>query len=553
MTPEIADVSQPDEGVPRPPRAALFGALCGALFWVVVTAVGPRLPQLEGTIAEVDGVFPLRAVEAWHDAYAPGAGFLDKYPAFPSWLAGAWLALVESEFVDAAEPLVGLRTAEDRVHSVGLEPAHGRAVDAIRALSTAATAAVVALVAGLGVAWSVRAGVPRAVAWGASAVTAALFAASNVTLYHALSTNVDALVVALSLGAVALLAARRPRVLWSAPLVGLAVATKDPAYAIGAVMFVVAWRQGGPRRALGATGIALAVYAVATGAVVNPGAFADHARYLVSGGVDTVPRIDPTSPAAWWRLASHVVTLTAWSLGRLVPLAALAGLVLLATRRGTSTSAAWAAGLAVAAPLMLFVAPVRFVYARFLFVPYAVAAALAAVALGLLAEWAGWRWRALVVVAAAAAVGVDGERLGLFDLAAGRVTQTSPRRDAAAFVERVVPEGGRVVIFSSATHHPPPIDPRARRVELHALDAPARLLPTYRDAPPAARPDALVFMTFTMDPPTGEAAPRPEVQPVGKRVAGVYEVAAVFGAPLGRAAERVLPVRPLVTVLTRVE
>lgn len=545
--------SRPPEGVAAGAAAGLFGALCGVVFWLLVAFAGPRLPDLAGTIAEVDGVFPVRAVEAWHDAYAPGRGFLDKYPAFPSWLAGGLLAALEPEFVEAAAPLAGMSAPEDRVHSVALEPEHTDAVRAIRGLSTIAMAVVVALVAGCGVAWSVRAGISRGVAWGATAATTAAFAASNVTLYHAISTNVDALAVAFSLGAIALLAAERPRPWAAAVLVGLAVATKDPAYVVGPLLFVAVRDARGWGAAFGATGLSLVVYGAATGAFVNPSAFWDHATYLVSGGVDTVPRVDPSSPTGWWGLVVHVATLTTLSLGRVLPLAALVGLALLAGRRGAAGKTALVALLALVLPIVLFVVPVRFAYARFLFVPYAVGASLAAVALGTLAEAVGWRGRLGAVVGMALVLGVDGERVGAFDLAAGRVTATSPRRDAAAFVERVVPEGGRVVIFASAQHHPPPVDPRTRTVELHGLEMPEQLLPVYRGMAAQDRPDALVFMAFTMDPASGEDGERPAVLPVGQRVAGMYEVVAVFGAPLGRAAERVLPIRPLVTVLTRVE
>ncbi len=551
-------ISPPPGGATRGGRARLFGALVGVLYWLVVTFFGPELPHLAGTIAEVDGVFPLRAIEAWETAYAPGQGFHDKYPPLASWFAGGLLVLLEPDFVDAAQPYLGMYEAADRVNTVTLEPQHAAATRLIRMVSTVAMAWVVAVLAGCAASWAQRLGASRATAFGAAFIAAGAFGASNVVLYHALSTNVDALVLALSVTAVALLARETPRVFAAAICVGLAVATKDPAYVLGIVLFVAGWRSHGPLRALAATLVAFGVYAVASGMVVNFETWKLHVAYIVSSGVDTVPRFEPTSMTGWLQLARHIATTTAISIGHVVPLAGLAGLVLAvrAARRdgeAASTMRAWVVLLALLAPVVFFVLPIRFAFSRFLLLPYAMMTVMAAVAIARTAELAGWRGRLPACLALAAVVVLDGERTGAFDIAAGRVLHESPRNAAAAFTQGIIPEGSHVVVLAAAAHHPPPIDPIRWHVDPVGLEAMPFRLMRFRALPVDKRPEAVLIMDFSMDAPSGAAQPRPEPPPIGHHLEGMYEVMGVFGYPLGRAAERTLPVRPVVTVLKRLD
>src|SRR5215510_12469984 len=66
-------------------RASLVGVLLSA---ALAVALATRQPDLRPNMPEVDGVHPARALVALHDAYAPGVGFLDKYPPLGSFLFG---------------------------------------------------------------------------------------------------------------------------------------------------------------------------------------------------------------------------------------------------------------------------------------------------------------------------------------------------------------------------------------------------------------------------------------------------------------------------------
>ena len=93
---------------PAPPSSASpLGALRAALGWIVLGAalylfVWPGLERLSGpadlgpVMPEMDGVHPARALAALGTEYVPGAGFLDKYPPFGSYVMGVVCALVDA-------------------------------------------------------------------------------------------------------------------------------------------------------------------------------------------------------------------------------------------------------------------------------------------------------------------------------------------------------------------------------------------------------------------------------------------------------------------------
>ncbi len=70
-------------------RVAAVGA---ALVAALALALAARPPELRPIMPEVDGVHPVRALIALHTAFAPGGGFLDKYPPLGSFLFGLAVA-----------------------------------------------------------------------------------------------------------------------------------------------------------------------------------------------------------------------------------------------------------------------------------------------------------------------------------------------------------------------------------------------------------------------------------------------------------------------------
>ncbi|HZL99534.1 MAG TPA: hypothetical protein VFD43_04705, partial [Planctomycetota bacterium] len=66
-------------------------------------------------------------------------------------------------------------------------------------------------------------------------------------------------------------------------------------------------------------------------------------------------------------------------------------------------------------------------------------------------------------------------------------------------------------------------------------------------------PDGLVWMSFPTDRTSGLASEAVVPPRVGDTLGGLYEVAAVWGAPSGALPERALAVRPMVTLLRRLD
>ena len=87
---------------------------------------------------------------------------------------------------------------------------------------------------------------------------------------------------------------------------------------------------------------------------------------------------------------------------------------------------------------------------------------------------------------------------------------------------------------------------------MRGLDAIGTSLHAWQQGPQQQRPEALVIVSFDTELPSGHASESRTPPMVGDRLRGIYEVAAVFGVPVGVVPERTLPVRPTVTLLLRI-
>jgi len=563
-----------------------------ALIWLVVCAWCVRLPDLRPEIAELDGVHPVRAAQALRDAYRPGHGFLDKYPPLGAFVMGLAGELVDPGLLGAL-PVAPEALADDppRRREVlwPLRDRIARRLDAQRLLSGLAMAAAVALVGVLAARATVRhGGGPRA-ARAAGLAAAAMFGAAYPVLVYGATTNVDALALAAALAAVERLLAGRA--VTAGVLLGAAVATKDPAYAIAPALLAAAWlpdprpqdaghdpagghdhdhdvhdhlggvgglvvpepETGARRRVLAVLLGAAASYLVFGGVLVNSSTVVDHARYLLAGGVESVPtRIDHGDPVQWLRLVDYVrrllagVVVPAWA-GTLVVLAGLFGLARMDRR-----ARALLLGAAIG-PVLVFVLPVGFVYPRFLLPSWAMVAVGAGVLVSWAAQLARARGRPRLALAA----------LALPVLVVAGEARTWPslhgpdaRGVATARLERL-PAGTRVGVLSGTRGHGPVPDPARIPLEVHGLARVDAVMERWRVAAPAARPDVVLVLSFPYEPPDGRRVAPPAPPRAGEAVAGgLYRVAAVLGGGAleepARVPERTLAWRPRISWLEAV-
>lgn len=537
-------------------RATLALALAAAAAALLagLAAAGP--PDLRPVMPEVDGVHPVRALQALHTAYAPGAGFVDKYPPLGSVLLGLAAARADDWFSADAGDILRQSDPEQHLTLWRLRDRLAAMLDAERWVSrlamaaAAAAVAALALAAGTGVAGAALAGL--------------VFLASYPALYYGSTANVDALALAGQLWTLWLAIGRR----WLGAGVALAlsVAVKDPAYVLAPVLLAACWRAApagpptvaGPspsaagrgRRVGGMVLAAALVYAAASGLLTSPHAWWEHVRYLGSSGLGQVDRIDPVRPADVALLLGHVGDLLAGAIGWSGLLIGVAGLAGLLARR--APGAGVLAG-SVLATLALFVLPVGFAYVRFLLVP------LAVLAVGAGSELASLPGRlragparrragaaALLGVAAVLAVTLDG-RLAVHHPLAGPVAD--PRREAVAALQSLAPRGSRIVCFADEREHGPPLDPETWAVETPRLVGVNERLPGWRAAPFRDRPEFVLWMGFPIDRPSGRG-PVP-LQPPS--FAGLYEVIAEFGAATPGPVDRALAIRPRLQLLRRID
>ena len=518
-----------------------------AALMVVVLAVRP--PDLRPVAPEVDGVHPVRALEALATAFVPGRGFLDKYPPLPSVLFGLAAAAAQPGLAAATVGLVDLPERERAQRLWALRNPLAGALSAERLVSLLAMALAAALVARLGAELSRRAGASPSAAMLGATVAGVAFASSVTARYYAGTANVDALALLASLLCIERLVAGR--FVAAALAAALATACKDPAFVLGPVVLVAAWREGLPeparRRQVVACALAgLVAFALFSGALTSPATFAAHARYLVAGGVAGVDAVDKSSLTGWGRFAGHVLALFPGAAGWATTALGVIGLAACPARERSVLL------LAIAVTLAGFVAAVGFAYPRFVLLPQALLAAAAgvAVACGPWRALPGTRPRRLVRIAV----------LGLlaFDLG-GLVARTDvvldPARDpralfAAAVAERL-PEGGRLVLFAEHREHGPPLDPTRWDVTVLGLAEAESQLAAWRAAP-GQRPDLLGVLSFPTDLPSGAPSP-PHLPPKpGERLGGQFEVREVFGAPTGAWVERQMAVRPTLSLLAPV-
>lgn len=522
--------------------ALLAAALSGAL----------ALPQpdLRPVMPEVDGVHPLRALQALGTAFEPGGGFLDKYPPLGSFLFGLAVAAGDDgALARAVGPVLAAPEPERRVLLWELRDAVQAALSRERGLSRLAMAGCAALVVLLA-AQLAREALQRS-AWALAGPLAAgaLFAAGPVACVYAGTANVDALALLPALGCVLL--ALQGRWVATGAALALAVALKDPQVALVPVLLGAAASRGGRPALLRAGAAAAATYAVASGAATGPAIWLEHVRYLTRGGVEGVGGIDHGDAAAWGRLLAHV----GWLLW-----VAVGGSVLLVAvwRRPAPAGGRADQALVLAAalaPIPLFILPVGFAYARFLLPTVALLLACLGGALAraiagfpglaragsIAAAWA-CALLALVLVLA----------LTLPRPAPGSGPERDARRAVVARLDALAPGGGSVLLFADEREHGPPLDPSRWRVEVAGLNEVAPRLAALRDGPPDARPDHVLVMSFPTDPPSGASRDDPPPPQPGDRLAGLYVVTEVLRAPRD-GLTRAVAWRPDLTLLSRAD
>jgi hypothetical protein len=531
-------------------RATLIGVLLSAALAVALAA---RQPDLRPVMPEVDGVHPARALVALHDAYAPGVGFLDKYPPLGSFLFG--LAAAAGDVRGLSEQATSIVTSPPAVRRVQLWSVRDEVAGALareRWLSRLAMGAAAALVFLL----SRRlAGTTGAAPWWMLAgplLAVAIFCAWGPTRVYAGTANVDALALLPALGALLLLL--RERWVTAGAALALAVALKDPQVVLVPVVLGGAAWLGGRRALLRAGLAAAAVYAVASGALTAPGTWWEHVRYLAGGGVESVvERVDRGDPAGWGRLLLHVGALLLEYEGLmllLVVAACLRGLPADPTLR----RAWWLLLAAALAPVLLFVLPLGFVYARFLLLTQALLLAFCgavgtrsldqAVERRVPRAWlSAVTWLCLLVA------------LGAYLFVTGTVWDppSDPRREVVSWLDQQAPQGGSVLLFADEREHGPPLNPALWSLDTRGLGEVAPALAALRERAPAERPEWVLVMSFDNDPPSGAPSPPAVLPRDGDVVGGLYTVRRVLGiAPHGWL-ERAIAVRPRLTVLQRAD
>ncbi len=555
------------------PRVVACGVgLAAALVWGVWSLLAGALApaaDLRPVMPEVDGVHPLRAVAAWHTAYDPGEGFLDKYPPLGSFLMGAVVHAADATLSEPARTVVDQQEGARRLVLWQWRDAIAEAVDLQRGMSLIAMACAVALSALLAAEVLARRGLPLVLAATLGVlVPVAGFGQSYVVQFYATTTNVDAASLA------AVLAAAWCVLRGSAPgagvALGLAVAFKDPAFALGPAVVLAAWADRGRGYAGRVLVWSLGTYLLAGGAVLTPSTWWTHVAYLVTGGVDSVPRIDHRSVSEVAGLLGYAVRLSVEAVGLGAIVLAGAGLLLAWRDRAV----ALLLGLGVLGPLALFVLPAGFVYPRFLLASTGLLAAGTSLALGV-AAWGLVRWFGPGAVAArwgrgAVALGLllgaavllgglaerwrlpAGAEVARDELARLRAGE-DPRRAATAAVEQQVGGDALLVLFSSQAGHGPPLDPTTTRYEVRGLAEVEPSMSAWLAMSLDERPEYLLFMDFPTEPPSGRPLPPAATLAPGELVAGSYVVQSVHGRPEGGIVERTLATRPVLTLLRRID
>ncbi|HEX5010500.1 MAG TPA: hypothetical protein VFY71_08860 [Planctomycetota bacterium] len=532
-------------------RATLVGVLLSAALAVALAA---RQPDLRPIMPEVDGVHPARALVALHDAFAPGVGFLDKYPPLGSFVFG--LAAAAGEVKGLSAQATSIVTSPPEVRRVQLWSVRDEVQGALereRWLSRLAMGAAAALVFLLSQRLAGSPGTAGVLALAGPLLAACAFAASGATRVYAGTANVDALALVPALAALLLLLQSR----WAAAgaALALAVALKDPHVVLVPVVLAGAAWLGGRRALLRAAVGAAAVYAAASGALTAPMTWWEHVRYLTVGGVEGVDRLDHADLAGWGRLLGYA----GWLLleGRGVTTILLLAVAL--------PLAGWPAGgrraglLIIAAalsPVALFVLPIGFVYARFLLVTQALVLAwIGAAGARFIERGADARERRPRLLPAAYTVMLAALLATRLLPRPGPDPAGDPRLAVPGLLEAAAPQGGRVLLFADEREHGPALDPALWQLEARGLGEVGGALGALRGMPAEARPEWVLVMSFDTERPSG--APRAEEAPAqrGDSVGGLYTVRDVLGEAPARWqwTERAIAVQPRITVLQRAD
>jgi hypothetical protein len=531
-------------------RATLAGVLLSAALAVALAA--PQ-PDLRPIMPEVDGVHPVRALIALQDAFAPGVGFLDKYPPMGSFLFGlAARAGDVDELATQARTIASSPVGERRLQLWAVRHEVQGALARERWLSRLAMGAAAALVFLL----SRRlAGPPGAAPWWTLVgplLAAALFTAWGPTRVYAGTANVDALALLPALGALLLLL--QARWVTAGAALALAVALKDPQVVLVPVVLGGAAWLGGRRALLRAAVAAAAVYAVASGALTSPATWWEHVHYLAAGGVESVAdRVDRGDPASWGRLLQHVGALLFLYDG-LMALIILAACLRRIPAEPVARRTWWLILAGAFAPVLLFVLPVGFVYARFLLLTQALLLACCGAAGARSIERAvekrsPWLWLG------ALAWPVFLATLGAYLWVMGTVWYPSsdPRREVVVWLHREAPEGGSVQLFADEREHGPSLDPALWTLDTRGLGEVGPALAALRERGVAERPEWVLVMSFDNDPPSGAPSPPDALPSPGDVVAGLYTVRRVLGISPHGWLESSIAVQPRITVLQRAD
>jgi len=546
-------------------RLAIFGLAAG-LLWLLLQWSSSglnNLPDMSPVMPEADGVHPVLAAMTFHSGYAFGEGVVQKYPPLGGFLMGVAVHLIDPGFYDEIKSLMDLPENERRLKQWNLRNRIAPLIEVSRWITRLVMAMAMGLLAMAAAQVSFRLGAKPNVALSCGLICIVTFGASYPVLYYGSTTNVDAYALAPSL-AMLLFAMRR---CWwaAAAAAGLAAAAKDPYYAPGLALVVFALFDKGQSRlkrllTIGASGIV--VYLICAGALTDPVLWLEHIKYLFKGGVDTVPRIDPTEIGQWGQLIAYGMRLVWESQGAVICITGIAGLGVLGLKN--FRSAALLIGI-IFGVWILFILPVRFVYLRFLLLPMAVisigAAALLAYIVTRVMSKIKKPWvEVAVVLTIATAWWLVQHRDLMSDCpppnpARYYVKQilggAEPRIEAAEAVSKMALPGDSIVLIADQKRHGPPLDPVKFNVEEVGLYQAESCLAKWLKAQVNERPAWVLIMSFPVDNCTGGSSSKFALPEKGKRLGGIYKVREIFGEPSGHIVERAVVVRPMIALLQR--
>jgi len=526
-------------------RVALLAVL-GLSAALNLTSIGYQQPSHWDPA--IDGVHPALALDAWNNKFGERMQVSLKYPRAHLLLAGAaekvWLslrfgfedgparhdALMEAYQLPPSDRMIDRREAlAPHAETIAATIEAGRFLSAL--FGTLAVLGLFLLTRELfGVATAAVAGMAAAV--------------SYPLVYYSHTLNVDAPYLGWSMLALYFVAravrsgAGRPLVV-GAVCVAFAGATKDQAFGLFLLFAPLALflrarpaalaQDVGPRSvgwsdAGKAVAISLLVYLALIGLPFDVAGVRTHFDHIFGDGVKPFREHPGTLAGQWGLLRDSVLSLLAM-LGPVWSVLAVIGAFGLAVRRPRKAVLVLAPA---AAYYFTFIAPIGYVYMRFL-MPIALLALVPAAALVVAASRVrALRWVAPFAVVAALAIEMQ-RSIGLVTL-----LRDDPRPKATAWLDKNVEEGARLVSVLELPLHNLEIPAKVEHFQINA----ARPL----DATPENVPAWCVISTFDefrslRDPSPAPPSPPPELKLLGVDFERVVEFGPAAPHPIRRGAK----------------